>query len=118
GHRLIAMSKSLDKIPDLEWLPALTSAAHISLRTNGRAAMATLAAAGSGIACLPCFVGDGTPGLRQLRPPIAAPERTLWLGMHRDTRNVPRIRATAVFLSEALARLAKALAPVKRAPRD
>jgi DNA-binding transcriptional LysR family regulator len=88
-------------IPDLEWLPALTGAAQISLRSNGRAAMATLAAAGIGIACLPCFVGDRTPGLRRLRPPTAAPERALWLGMHRDTRNVPRIRATAAFLSVA-----------------
>jgi DNA-binding transcriptional LysR family regulator len=104
GHRLIAMSKSLGKVPDVEWLPALTFAAHVALRTNGREPMATLAKAGVGMACLPRLVGDRTPGLRLLRTPSPAPERALWLGVHRDARKVPRIRATAAFLAQALAR--------------
>ena len=104
GHRLIAMSKSLSKVPDLEWLPGLTFAAQVVLRTNGREPMATLARAGVGMACLPRLVGDRTAGLRLLRPPSPAPERALWLGMHRDARKVPRIRATAAFLGTALAR--------------
>lgn len=102
GHRLIAMSKSLSKVPDLEWLPGITFAAHVVLRTNGREAMATLASGGVGMACLPRVVGDRTPGLRLLRPPSPAPERALWLGVHRDSRKVPRIRATATYLSQAL----------------
>lgn len=104
GHCLIAMSKSLNKVPDLEWLPALTFAARVVLRTNGREPMATLAKAGLGMACLPRLIGDRTPGLRLLRPPSPAPERVLWLGVHRDARKVPRIRATAAFLSNALTR--------------
>ena len=104
GHRLIALSKSLSKVPDLEWLPGLTFAAHVVLRTNGREPMASLARAGVGMACLPRLVGDRTAGLRLLRPPSPAPERVLWLGVHRDARKVPRIRATAAFLSTALAR--------------
>jgi DNA-binding transcriptional LysR family regulator len=104
GHRLIAMSQSLGKVPDVEWLPGLTFAAHVALRTNGREPMATLASAGAGMACLPRLVGDRTAGLRLLRTPSAAPERALWLGVHRDARKVPRIRATAAFLAQALAR--------------
>ena len=103
GHRLVEMSKSLDKVPDVEWLPGLTFAAHAVLRTNGREAMARLAKAGVGMACLPRVVGDRTAGLRLLRVPAGAPERALWLGVHRDARKVPRIRATAAFLTDALA---------------
>jgi len=111
GHRLIVMSKSLNRVPDLDWLPKFTGGASITTRTNGRDAMAALARDGIGMACLPRVVGDRTPGLRLLRPPSAAPERTLWLGVHRDTRNAPRVRAVATFLAEALAGLCSALAP-------
>jgi DNA-binding transcriptional LysR family regulator len=111
GHRLILMSKSLSRVPDLAWLPALTGEARVSARTNGREAMATLAVAGAGIACLPRFVGDRSSALRLLRTPTPSPERALWLGVHRDIRSVLRIRATATFLSEALARLRTELAP-------
>jgi len=111
GHRLIAMSKSLSKVPDLDWLPELTFAAQIALRANGRGAMARLAEAGLGLACLPRLVGDRARGLRLLRPPRPAPERTLWLGVHRDARNIPRVRAAAAFLTDALRGLRAAFAP-------
>jgi len=112
GQCLISMSKSLNKIPDLGWLPALTGQARVAIRTNGREAMATLAVAGLGIACLPRLLGDRISCLRLLRTPTPGPERALWLGVHRDTHRVPRVRATAAFLSDALAKLRSELAPV------
>jgi len=111
GHRLIAMSTALTKIPDLEWLPPLTGKAFVAIRCNGREAMASLASAGVGIACLPRLLGDRAPGLQLLGPPSAAPERPLWLGVHRDLRSLPRVRATLSFLAEAIARVRPALAP-------
>ncbi|HTA93349.1 MAG TPA: LysR family transcriptional regulator [Polyangiaceae bacterium] len=111
GHRLIAMSSALTKIPDLEWLPALTSNASVAIRSNGREAMATLASAGVGIACLPRLLGDKQPRLRLLRPPTSAPERSLWLGVHRDLRRLPRVRAALSFLADAIERIRPALAP-------
>jgi DNA-binding transcriptional LysR family regulator len=111
GHRLIAMSTALTKIPDLDWLPPLTSKAFVAVRSNGREAMASLASAGVGMACLPRLIGDRTPRLRLLSTPSAAPERPLWLGVHRDVRKLPRVRATLAFLAEAIASVRKALAP-------
>jgi DNA-binding transcriptional LysR family regulator len=111
GHRLIAMSEALTKIPDVEWLPALTAKASVVVRTNGREPMARMAAAGVGMACLPRFLGDATPDLRLLPAPSAGPQRQLWLGCHRDVRAVPRVKACIAFLGEGFGRLRPALHP-------
>jgi len=111
GHRLIAMSESLTKIPDLKWLSAIAAEARVAARTNGRAPMATMAQSGIGMACLPRFVGDATPGLRFLSTPEPGPERPLFLGAHREARAIPRVRASIAFLTAAFARLKGALRP-------
>jgi DNA-binding transcriptional LysR family regulator len=116
GHALIAMSESLSKIPDLSWLAQIAPRARIAVRTNGRAPMATMAQSGLGLACLPRFVGDATPGLRLLVTPEPGPVRDLFLGAHREARTTARVRACIAFLSEALARLAPALCPQGHAP--
>ena len=111
GHLLIGMSEALGKVPDVEWLPRVAARARVVVRTNGREPMAKMAAASIGITCLPRFLGDATPGLRRLPAPGPAPERQLWLGVHRDARAVPRVKASAAFLTESLARLRPALHP-------
>lgn len=116
GHRLIAMSETLTKIPDLGWLPGFTAKASVVVRTNGREPMARMAAAGIGMTCLPRFLGDATPNLRLLATPTPGPERQLWLGCHRDVRAIPRVKATIAFLAEGLARLRPALQPTARLP--
>jgi DNA-binding transcriptional LysR family regulator len=109
GQRLVAMSEELTKIPDLEWLPALAGRASVVARANGRAPMLRMAEAGVGLAFLPCFLGDASPALRRLRAPVPGPERPLFLGVHRDARAIPRIRAVTTFLVDTLRRLTPAL---------
>jgi DNA-binding transcriptional LysR family regulator len=111
GHLLIGMSESLGKVPDREWLPNVAARARVVVRTNGREPMASMAAAGMGITCLPRFIGDTTPGLRLLPTPVPGPQRPLWLGVHRDARSVPRVKACVAFLSEGIGHLRGALCP-------
>lgn len=111
GTPLIAMSKALGKVPDVEWLPSFAARANVVARSNGREPMATMAAAGMGLAVLPRIVGDATPGLRLLVTPSPAPRRPLWLGAHRDARSVPRMKACSAFLSESIGRLRHVLCP-------
>ena len=68
-----------------------------------------MAAAGLGLACLPRLIGDGTAGLERLEPPVPPPERRLWLGVHRDVRNLPRVRAAIGELTELFRNLQPAL---------
>lgn len=106
GHALITMTEELGDVART-WLLTHAKAARIVARTNGREPMATLAVAGVGVACLPRIIGDATPGLRPLTPPVPLPTRPLWLGVHRDMRHVPRVRATIDALAEALPRLTR-----------
>lgn len=101
GHELIAMT---DDVGDVArpWLDVAAAGARIVSRTNGREPMAAMAAAGLGLACLPRLVGDATAGLRVLATTPALPSPALWLGVHRDARTIPRVRATATFLTTAL----------------
>jgi DNA-binding transcriptional LysR family regulator len=114
GHRLVAMSEALGKIPDLEFIPKVASRARVVARANGREPMVTLVSAGVGIACLPRFVGDAVPGLRHLSTPEPEPERRLWLGFHEDARATPRVRVVSGWLTDAFTRLGPALKPQAR----
>lgn len=105
GHVLISMTDDMGSIVDRDWLPPMAAQARVAVRTNGREPMATMAAAGIGMACLPRILGDATAGLRRLVTPEPAPPRKLWIGVHRAARSTPRVRATLTFLSQSFARL-------------
>jgi DNA-binding transcriptional LysR family regulator len=111
GHVFIAMSRDLKKVPDVDWLPRIASAARVVVRANGREPMASMVAAGVGVGCLPRFMGDATPGLRLLPTPGTAPTRVLWAGVHGDARAIPRVKACIELLSTGIKRLQTVLDP-------
>jgi DNA-binding transcriptional LysR family regulator len=111
GHALVAMSDEPRPVVEGNWLAHVAPRARVAARVNGREAMATMAAAGVGMACLPRVVGDAVPGLRILATPGERPTRKLWLGVHRAGRSMARVRATIAFLEGAFAGLQPVLAP-------
>lgn len=60
------------------------------------------AAQGMGMASLPCFMGDADP--RLVRAPGVAPveDRSIWLLLHPDLRQVARVRAFVDFMARAI----------------
>ena len=111
GHRLAAMSEEQVPIADAAWLRSLLPRAAVVARANGREVLANMAAAGIGVACLPRLLGDSFGGLRRVLgvPPI--PTRKLWLGVHRDSRALARVKAFSAFAAEAITDQAEALNP-------
>jgi DNA-binding transcriptional LysR family regulator len=112
GHVLIGMSEGLARsLADYAWLPLVAARARVAIRSNGRAPMASMAAAGLGMAVLPRVIGDAEPGLRLLDAPGSAPVRKLWIGVHRTTRATPRIRATLAHIVQSFEQRRLALCP-------
>jgi DNA-binding transcriptional LysR family regulator len=105
GHTFVSATDDMNNLPDYEWLPPLASNARVAVRTNGREPMASLAAAGVGITCLPRCMGDALPALRRIETPTPSPARRLWLGVHRSARATPRVRVALGLVTESLAAL-------------
>jgi DNA-binding transcriptional LysR family regulator len=110
GHAIVVMHEEIGDIARA-WLSSIAPGARIAVRTNGREPMLTMAAAGIGLACLPRIMGDAHAGLRRIAVPRSPPERALWLGVHRDARTIPRVRAVIAFLTDEVRRLQSAFAP-------
>lgn len=98
GHRVIYFEESLQGTPGQRWLGRHTGEAEVVLRSNSIPSCAAAAAAGLGIACLPCLHGDRDPRLQRLGDPVAAGD--LWLVAHPDRLRIVRNRVVWDFLAE------------------
>lgn len=111
GHRSVTLQETLLQTPEGKWFSRLASKAHAALRTNSREGQLAAVRSGLGIGCLPRYLADGEKGLVRLSAPVPEPRREIWIGVHQDTRWMPRIRAVLDHLAETLARSSDRLCP-------
>jgi DNA-binding transcriptional LysR family regulator len=104
GHRLIAPMEQNQAPPQAAWLSAVAAEAQTTLRADNVTALLRAAAAGAGLALLPCTEAETVRGLRRLEPPVPVPDAEIWLAVHEDNRRVPRIRAVLDSIADMLAR--------------
>jgi DNA-binding transcriptional LysR family regulator len=97
-----AFDESLDDIPESLWLKK--SGLPQAIRSNSMLPLLASARAGACAVLLPDYIGRQYPELvpESGKPPVT---RELWLVLHRDLRNTPRIRAVADYLSEGIKRV-------------
>ena len=103
--RYIGFDEALDHVVSQRWLKALAGGRELSFRGSDIFSQAQAARAGLGVVVLPRFVGDGDPGLVDLRvesPP--PPIQHFWLLVYPDARRAPATRAVTAFLSETIGR--------------
>ena len=105
AHSLVTVLEDQQHLPEARWLADRLPKAQQAVRTNNRSGQLAAVEAGLGIACLPCFLADGRPGVVRLTEPGDAPTREIWLGVHEDLRHMPRIRAVIDALELAFADL-------------
>lgn len=98
GHRVLCETEDRLATSSWEWFAGYIREAAVAMRSNSYYMLAAAAEAGMGIAALPRFLGDAA-ALERLETPQPPPVRTLWLGVHRDLRQTPRIRALTDFLA-------------------
>ncbi|MET3909063.1 DNA-binding transcriptional LysR family regulator [Bradyrhizobium sp. S3.3.6] len=98
---LVAMNAALaETVAETKWLRQHFPNAHIAFRSNSRDGQAAAAASGAGLVCLPTRLAAGYRELRAITTPTPLPSRDVWLGFHRDTRAIPRVRSIVDFLAE------------------
>jgi len=79
------------------WLRRLMPGATARFVSTLSSSLLAAAKASAGVAILPCYLAHGEPTLKRIPMPDP-PSETLWLTVHRDLRETPRIRALLDFL--------------------
>ncbi|KGM31335.1 LysR substrate-binding domain-containing protein, partial [Inquilinus limosus] len=96
---------SAGELPQHRWMLAFAGSRPLVLRSNDMTTLFQAARAGIGIAALPCFVGEGDPGLTCVEPDRAGVgSREIWIGIHEDLRRSPRLRLAMDAIAAIFAR--------------
>jgi DNA-binding transcriptional LysR family regulator len=69
-------------------------------RIMNTALMAVAATSGIGVAVLPCFIGNSSPGLVQLSKPIEALQADYWIVINPDLSRNPPVRAVVDWIAK------------------
>ena len=94
--RYIGFAPPIDESDAARWLAANIPAARVGVRVNTMLMAAHSAAAGLGLAVLPCVEGAATPGLLRRAGEVRT-RAALWLLTHPDMKNAARVRAFLDF---------------------
>ncbi|MCG5238184.1 LysR family transcriptional regulator [Azospirillum doebereinerae] len=106
----IGYDEALADLPEAVWLARHGAGRRVAFRSNSVQAQLAAAKAGFGAALLPVWLAAGEPELVAL--PMPEPlAREAWLVLHRDMKEVPRVRAVIEHLV-ALFSAEPALAPL------
>ena len=87
-------------MPGQSWVLELLEGARPGVRVNNWLVLQEAARAGAGLAVLPCYLGDCDPALRRLGPILDEVAADQWLLVHRDLRDLARVRAVMDVLVE------------------
>lgn len=105
-YRYIGYCNVPTEMPEVRTLESLCGDAAFAMRTNHLGARVAAVENSVGIGLLPKFLGDSRKRLQRLdRTPVLT--RELWLIVHRDLRDVPRIRTCVDYLVKAFRGLRK-----------
>lgn len=106
GVTWIIPDESFSHLATGRWYRKHLRHAHSVIRCNSLQGMYSLVQAHSGLAVLPCYLGDGNPGLARLSGPLEGEGVDLWLMVNQDTHQMARVRIAKEFVGERLQAMA------------
>lgn len=109
GHDLITQLDDNQEMTQTSWLTDLASRARIGMQTSSHEAAVLATANGGGLACLACFRADREDRLVRLEVPSEPPIADIWLMVHKDNRDNPRIRIVLTHITECVRKIHVAL---------
>jgi DNA-binding transcriptional LysR family regulator len=105
----VGFGENLANLKAAKWLKDNAAPERIVYRINTVLGLAEAAAAGIGLAILPCFIGAATPGLARLTAPLPELVNGIWLLTHADLRQTARVRAFMDFAGSEIAKQRKSI---------
>ena len=115
GHRLITQIDDNQEMTQSSWLTELASRATGVLQTSSHEAAVLAAANGGGLACLARFRAEMEPRLTRLSVPTEPPSADIFLLVHKDNRDTPRIRVVLTHIADYIRELEPMLQPMDAA---
>jgi DNA-binding transcriptional LysR family regulator len=101
GHRLVRVQDDLLDTPDARWFADRTEGARPVLLANNREVQLRGVLTGLGIGHLPRYLAEGHPALVRVGEDTPL-TREIWMGVHQDSRNAPRIMAVQDAIAGAI----------------
>lgn len=89
----VGFDDSYAHLPEAQWLARHAAGERVVLRANTLLAQVSAVRAGFGKALLPRWYAEQEGGLVPMPSPAPPPVREAWLVVHRDLKDVPRVRA-------------------------
>jgi DNA-binding transcriptional LysR family regulator len=111
GHFLITQLEDIQDATQTGWLTDFAPSARVAMQTSSHEAAVLAAVHGGGLACLARFRADHEAGLTRLATPLPIPGAGIWLLVHRDNRQTPRIRVALTTITECMRKHLDALNP-------
>ncbi len=116
GQQIITQSEDIQDASQTSWLTDMAPNARVTMQTSSHEAAVLAAVHGGGLACLACFRADHEPGLIRVDVPSAVPDAGIWLVVHQDNRQMPRIRVVLNHITDCVRSRMEQLRPT--APMD
>ena len=111
GHRLITLLDDRDLSAQSAWLGEYACNAKTVLQADSYETQHWAASCNGGLAILPRLPADAAAALRRITVPAALPAAEIWMGVHRENRHVPRIRAVLDVIAQSVRSKAAVLDP-------
>ena len=102
GHALVSYIDDLIEMPELRFFDATIRHARVVFRSTNVSAQFNAILEGIGLGLVHCFMASGEPRLQAVLPAQISVERTYWLLVHEDLRQVARVDAVCRFLTDIL----------------
>lgn len=99
GQRFVGYIEDLLYSPELDYMQAPDVDIHVSVQSSNLIAQLQATLAGAGLCVLPDFIALKQPGLVRVLPDAVHLERSLWLVVHADLRNLARIRVVTDLIA-------------------
>jgi len=103
GHDAVTYDPRFEGIPEIAWFERREAPPHFALRVSSAAAIYQAVRSGCGLGILPTYVTGR--GLVRLVEGEDLPQRDLWLAIHEDLRQSPRVRAVADYCANVVRRV-------------